>query len=373
VDSRRYRSEAPILVTGVSSLEAPQVVLALMVESLSVGIISRDQRFSAIARNLNHTVSAASSLIVGGAVAMMNRGSIVMPRGPAARILDPVVHPLPGVLLPGPGSPTVFTGGKMQWRGVPAAAAAAIGAAKATSDATIKAAEAVTLAAAGTPGAPAAKAAEEAVKAAAASIMGSMITGLAGGADIHTCATPLPLPPHGPGVVIDGSPTVLINGLQACRQGDTIIEAVGPPDKIALGCPTVIIGDVPNAIDSLVRPALDAIANDPAVMSAINSAWNASNPDSAGAKQENGFWVVRDDATGQLSTVPFPTNGTRDSMVPGAPPNNPGQTTVAFVHTHPNTDAEGYSQQPSDADTNFANANGVPGIIRSHNGMYYFP
>ncbi len=296
-----------------------------------------------------------------------------MPRGPAARILDPVVHPLPGVLLPGPGSPTVFTGGKMQWRGVPAAAAAAIGAAKATSDATIKAAEAVTLAAAGTPGAPAAKAAEEAVKAAAASIVGSMITGLAGGADIHTCATPLPLPPHGPGVVIDGSPTVLINGLQACRQGDTIIEAVGPPDKIALGCPTVIIGDVPNAIDSLVRPALDAIANDPAVMSAINSAWNASNPDGAGARQENGFWVVRDDATGQLSTVPFPTNGTRDSMVPGAPPNNPGQTTVAFVHTHPNTDADGYRQQPSDADTNFANANGVPGIIRSHNGMYYFP
>jgi uncharacterized Zn-binding protein involved in type VI secretion len=131
----------------------------------------------------------------------------------------------------------------MQWRGVPAAAAAAIGAAKATSDATIKTAEAATLAAAGTPGAPAAKAAEEAVKAAAASTMGSMITGLAGGADIHACATPLPLPPHGPGVVIDGSPTVLINGLPACRQGDTIIEAVGLPDKIALGCPTVIIGD----------------------------------------------------------------------------------------------------------------------------------
>jgi len=244
---------------------------------------------------------------------------------------------------------------------------------KATSDATIKVAEAATLAAAGTPGAPAAKAAEETVKATAASTMGSMITGVAGGADIHACATPLPLPPHGPGVVIDGSLTVLINGLPACRQGDTIIEAVGPPDKIALGCPTVIIGDVPNAIDSLVRPALDAIANDPAVMAAINSAWNASNPDGAGARQENGFWVVRDDATGQLSTVPFPTNGTRDSMVPGAPPNNPGQTTVAFVHTHPNTDAEGYRQQPSDADTNFANANGVPGIIRSHNGMYYFP
>jgi uncharacterized Zn-binding protein involved in type VI secretion len=42
--------------------------------------------------------------------------------------------------------------------------------------------------------------------------------------------------------VIDGSATVLINFLPACRQGDTIIEAIGPPNKIAMGLPTVIIG-----------------------------------------------------------------------------------------------------------------------------------
>ena len=72
--------------------------------------------------------------------------------------------------------------------------------------------------------------------------MGSMISGASGGADIHICATPLPLPPHGPGVVIDGSQTVLINGLPACRMGDTIIEAVGPPNKIVMGLPTVLIG-----------------------------------------------------------------------------------------------------------------------------------
>jgi hypothetical protein len=56
------------------------------------------------------------------------------------------------------------------------------------------------------------------------------------------CATPLPLPPHGPGVVIDGSPTVLINMLPACRLGDTVLEAVGPPNKITSGEFTVIIG-----------------------------------------------------------------------------------------------------------------------------------
>lgn len=165
-----------------------------------------------------------------------------MPTGPAARILDPVLHPLPGILQPGPGSPTVLIGGLPAWRGVSAAAAAAIQAAKAASDATILAAEVATLAAAGTPAAPAAKAAEEATKAAAAASMGSMISGAAGGADIHVCATPLPLPPHGPGVVVDGSQTVLINGLAACRLGDTIIEAVGPPNKIVMGLPTVIIG-----------------------------------------------------------------------------------------------------------------------------------
>lgn len=165
-----------------------------------------------------------------------------MPKGPAARIMDPVMHPLPPVLQPGPGSPTVLIGKLPAWRGVGGAAAASIQSAKATSDATLKAAEAATLAAMGTPGAPAAKAAEETAKATAAASMGSMISGAAGGADIHVCATPLPLPPHGPGVVVDGSTTVFINKLPACRVGDTIVEAIGPPNKIAMGCPTVIIG-----------------------------------------------------------------------------------------------------------------------------------
>ncbi len=171
-----------------------------------------------------------------------------MPRGPAARLLDPVVHPLPGMLMPGPASFDVIIGNMLAWRGVPTAAAAAITAAKAVSDTAIAVAEAATVAAAVPPalGLPAAKTAEELVKSTAAAAMGSLITSAAGGADIHSCLTPLPIPPHGPGVVIDGSPTVFINGLPACRQLDTIIEAVGPPDKILVGCPTVIIGDAPN-------------------------------------------------------------------------------------------------------------------------------
>ena len=165
-----------------------------------------------------------------------------MPTGPAARVTDNVVHPLPPVLGPGPGSVNVLIGSLPAWRGVGGAIAGALQAAKQISDTAIQVAEAATLAAAGTPGAPAAKAAEETVKASSAASMGSTISSSAGGADIHTCATPLPIPPHGPGVVIDGSQTVLINNLPACRMGDTVLEAVGPPNKIARGEMTVIIG-----------------------------------------------------------------------------------------------------------------------------------
>ncbi|MBP6003960.1 MAG: PAAR domain-containing protein [Pyrinomonadaceae bacterium] len=165
-----------------------------------------------------------------------------MPTGPAARITDNVMHPLPPVLTPGPGSSNVLIGFLPAWRGIPAAAAAALQAAKQASDIAIQTAQAATTAAAGTPGAPAAYAAEQAAKAAALASLSSMVSGMAGMSDIHACVTPSPVPPHGPGVVIDGSATVLINNMPACRMGDTILEPLGPPNKITKGESTVIIG-----------------------------------------------------------------------------------------------------------------------------------
>jgi uncharacterized Zn-binding protein involved in type VI secretion len=161
---------------------------------------------------------------------------------PAARLTDSVAHPAPPMLGPGPGSSTTMIGFLPAWRGVPAAAAAALQAAKKASDATIQVAQAASAAASGTPGAGAAKAAEEATKAACAAAMSSAISGAAGGADIHQCSQPLPTPPHGPGVVINGSTTVMIDNLPACRLGDQILEAVGPPNNIVMGCTTVMIG-----------------------------------------------------------------------------------------------------------------------------------
>jgi PAAR motif len=168
-----------------------------------------------------------------------------MPMGPAARTLDPVAHLIPGMLMPGPGAITVLIGMKPAWRGIPLAAAAGLQAMKTASDVRVAAYQAATVAAAGTPGLPAAKVAEEAGKAAEAAAMSASIMSASGGADIHTCVhmAPVPMPPpHGPGVVINGSPTVLINNLPACRVGDTILEAFGPPDFIVMGEVTVIIG-----------------------------------------------------------------------------------------------------------------------------------
>ena len=144
------------------------------------------------------------------------------------------------------------------------------------------------------------------------------------------------------------------------------------PTQATPSAPTSDTRITTRAADSANLPNVEAIANDPVVAAAIEKSWNASNPNTPGSKQEQGFWVMRDDKTGALSTVNFPSNGTRDSLTPGAVPAIEGKTAVAFFHTHPNTTAEGYTNGPSTADQNFADARGIPGIIQSHNGMYYF-
>ena len=60
-------------------------------------------------------------------------------------------------------------------------------------------------------------------------------------ADLHTCPLVTGVVPHVGGTVPLGSVTVMINSLQAVRQGDMIVES-GPPNSIAGGCPSVMIG-----------------------------------------------------------------------------------------------------------------------------------
>lgn len=59
--------------------------------------------------------------------------------------------------------------------------------------------------------------------------------------DVHTCPLTSGVVPHVGGVVQKGSTTVFINKMPAARMGDTIVEN-GPPNTIAKGCPSVLIG-----------------------------------------------------------------------------------------------------------------------------------
>src|SRR5579862_3438471 len=156
---------------------------------------------------------------------------------PAARIADMTAHGSP--LAPGPGSTNVLIGGMPAWRGMSAAAVAALAAAVAQAATNIATAQAAATAAAGTPAGPAAQANVAKTAADAISGIGALIA--ASGADIHACPIVKVVVPDGTGVVITGSQTVLINGLPACRIGDMIQEATSV-NAIAVGLPTVLIG-----------------------------------------------------------------------------------------------------------------------------------
>jgi len=165
-----------------------------------------------------------------------------MPGKPAAHLGASVAHPLPPVLTGGPTALTVLVGGPPAWRAISPAAVAGLQASKQTADAAIRIAENAAVLAAPTPGGPAARAAAEVAKGVAAAAMSSAISGAAAGSDIHACVTPWPTVPHGAAVDIQGSPTVLCRGNRLARQGDKLLEAIGPTNTITGGCATVLVG-----------------------------------------------------------------------------------------------------------------------------------
>lgn len=156
---------------------------------------------------------------------------------PAARITDMTAHGSP--LAPGPGSTNVMIGFLPAWRGMSAAAVAALLAAVAKAAENIAKAQAAATAAAGTPAGPAAQANVAKTAADGVANIASIMAG--SGADTHACPIVKLVIPDGPGVVTTGSQTVQINNLPACRMGDVIQEATSV-NTIALGLPAVLIG-----------------------------------------------------------------------------------------------------------------------------------
>ena len=81
--------------------------------------------------------------------------------------------------------------------------------------------------------------------------------------DQHACPAVNVSGADGLGSVMKGSATVLINNQMSCRVGDIIVEkpglAMGPANPIAMGCPTVMIGEMgPPAPAALGGAALSA-------------------------------------------------------------------------------------------------------------------
>ena len=160
-----------------------------------------------------------------------------MPGKPAARVGDMTAHGSP--LGVGPGSFNVTIGKRPAWRGISAAQAALLAKTFTEGAEKIAKATAASALAAGTPAGPAAalKLADT-IKDAAAD-MAKLMSSFA--ADTHTCPIVKLVIPDGAGMIINGSQTVLINGLAACRMGDMIQETTSV-NTVAMGEFTVLIG-----------------------------------------------------------------------------------------------------------------------------------
>jgi len=115
------------------------------------------------------------------------------------------------------------------------------------------------------------------------------------------------------------------------------------------------------------RQQLDAIANDPLIRAYMDEAWIASNPYGIYPK-EHGFWISRDEISGQLFTRPFETSGVENRIYTGSPPPD----AIAFFHTHPYGTIQLGAAPPSALDEAQAARLGLPGLIQSHVGVYYF-
>src|SRR5262245_44780937 len=86
--------------------------------------------------------------------------------------------------------------------------------------------------------------------------------------DFHACPIVKGMVPDVGGMVMVGSPTVLINSMMACRVMDMVVEIPGGPNPVAMGATNVCIGDaavvapsgpgVP-AIPALKKPSLESM------------------------------------------------------------------------------------------------------------------
>ncbi|XVM85102.1 RHS domain-containing protein [Stenotrophomonas indicatrix] len=123
---------------------------------------------------------------------------------------------------------------------------------------------------------------------------------------------------------------------------------------------------------------------DPKVRGQMEDAWNDSNPfapavrrgESGSLKRENGGWIVQFAGERGHELVRSPA-GTRDRMsIESARKPSEfecGCIVKGYFHTHPNTRAEGYFPGTNGYDYDYQLQQGVPGMIRGHEGYEFIP
>lgn len=103
--------------------------------------------------------------------------------------------------------------------------------------------------------------------------------------DQHACPAVSISGADGVGMVMLGSPTVLIDFMMACRMGDIVMEipglALGPVNPIIMGEPTVMIGEVGMGTPTVVPPVPPLILLAQAMGGAGGSSAAAANARSA--------------------------------------------------------------------------------------------
>jgi hypothetical protein len=87
--------------------------------------------------------------------------------------------------------------------------------------------------------------------------------------DFHACPIVKGLIPDVGGMVIMGSPTVMINSMMACRVMDMVVEIPGGPNPIAMGATNVFIGDVGVVAPSVGVPGVPIAISAPTLAAAI--------------------------------------------------------------------------------------------------------
>ena len=104
-------------------------------------------------------------------------------------------------------------------------------------------------------------------------------------------------------------------------------------------------------------PGAAELLSHPAVRQALQQAWTDSLADLPDQRLEEGGWIYRDTATGEI-------------LAWRASPGATASLVVGKFHTHPNPTSEGWEPGPSPADIAVDAIHGVPDLIRADDGVH---